>query len=398
MKRTGAAAILLGLALVRPAIAQTDDFTLAVTPSTSTRGTWWAQGDYLLWRIKEAPLVGPLITTGSPADPLPGALNQPGTRILVGGNQDYGTFNGLRLAAGHRPGDDGLLGFEFGGFMLEQRRVSASFASDPNGIPVLAQPVLSPLLTENTFLSAMPAIFTGDLGMTSSTQLHGWETMLSLPVGNDSSLRFEALGGFRSLRLAEDLQVFSDTTAIPPSMIVFLGAGVPAGTTISVRDTFRTTNDFYGGQVGGRMTFMAEAFGVELLGKVAAGVNQQVLTIQGATGASMPGVAPVAVPGGVLALSSNMGRHYRSVFAVIPEAGANAVWAVTPNVRLRLGYSFLYISQVIRPGNQYDRVLDPARIPSDAAFGAATVARPAVHFRENEFWAQGVNFGVEFRY
>jgi hypothetical protein len=238
----------------------------------------------------------------------------------------------------------------------------------------------------------------GQIAVSTSSELHGWDINANLPMIHNSMWRAEGLAGFRSLRLSEDLGVASDTIPIAPGMIGFLGLPVPQGTLLSARDLFRATNDFYGGQLGGRLAFMAEAFGLELLGKVALGVNQQVLTVQGSSAATIPGLPPVPAPGGVLAVDSNIGRYYRSVFAVVPEIGANAIWDVAPWMRLRVGYTFLWISQVARPGNQIDRTIDPARIPTDGAFGAPTSPRPTVFFRESEFWAQGVNFGVEFRY
>src|SRR5262245_52179047 len=45
---------------------------------------FWLESDYLLWKTKKAPLPVPLVTSASLSDPLPGALGQPGTKILLG--------------------------------------------------------------------------------------------------------------------------------------------------------------------------------------------------------------------------------------------------------------------------------------------------------------------------
>lgn len=404
MKRSVFLSILVTITSLLPVQAQgpaqpPDDLTLAVPPPISEGlSGWWGQADFLLWRVRQGPLAGPLVTTGSPADALPGALGQPGTRLLYAGNQDYGTFAGIRFGVGYRPGPDTILGLEASGFALETRRVGAIYGSDLFGFPVLAQPVIAPAAGETSFLTALPGMLAGQIAVSTSSELHGWDLNANLPMTRDSNWRAEALAGFRSLRLSEDLAVSSDTIPIAPGMIGFLGMPVPPGTLLSARDLFRATNDFYGGQLGGRVGVMAETLGVELLGKVALGVNQQVLTVQGSSVAAIPGLPPAAAPGGVLAVDSNIGRYYRSVFAVVPEIGVNGVWDPTPWIRVRLGYTFLWISQVARPGNQIDRTIDPARIPTDGAFGAPTSPRPTVFFRESEFWAQGVNLGVEFRY
>ena len=51
-----------------------------VSPPASDGPAWWVEADYLLWWIKRGPLPTPLVTTGNPKDPQPGALGQPGTR------------------------------------------------------------------------------------------------------------------------------------------------------------------------------------------------------------------------------------------------------------------------------------------------------------------------------
>src|SRR4051812_32561347 len=63
---------------------------------------FWASAEYLLWWVKAGPLPLPLIATGSTADPLPGALGQPGTSLVFGNtHNDYHTFSGVRIGAGY---------------------------------------------------------------------------------------------------------------------------------------------------------------------------------------------------------------------------------------------------------------------------------------------------------
>jgi hypothetical protein len=64
-----------------------------------------------------------------------------------------------------------------------------------------------------------------------------------------------------------------------------------------------------------------------------------------------------------------------------------------------VGYSFLYLSSVVRPGDQIDRVLNVTRIPNFVP-GAVPSGplRPMPLIHDTDFWAQGINFGVEFRF
>src|SRR5688572_15167165 len=50
----------------------------------------WASFEYLNWWIRSGPVSAPLVTVGDPTDPIPGAIGQPGTRVLSGRHIDYG--------------------------------------------------------------------------------------------------------------------------------------------------------------------------------------------------------------------------------------------------------------------------------------------------------------------
>ncbi len=79
---------------------------------------------------------------------------------------------------------------------------------------------------------------------------------------------------------------------------------------------------------------------------------------------------------------------------MVPEIGFNVGRQVTNNIRLYVGYTFLYWSSVVRPGDQIDFVVNPTQLPTSAGPGMLVgPARPAPLFRESDFWAQGINFG-----
>jgi hypothetical protein len=173
-----------------------------------------------------------------------------------------------------------------------------------------------------------------------------------------------------------------------------------------VTDRFATSNQFYGGQVGvdgrwlyGRMTLDGRV-------KVALGVTQQDLTVEGnqqIIGRNNPDPRP----GGLLALPSNIGTFSSSRFSVVPEIGGSVGYYVTDWMRLSVGYNFLYWSSVIRPGDQIDRNLNSNQIPNFNLVNVNGVLRPAVistdppprHlFNPTDYWAQGLTFGVEVHF
>jgi len=87
--------------------------------------------------------------------------------------------------------------------------------------------------------------------------------------------------------------------------------------------------------------------------------------------------------GGEAVFGTTPFRSYTTEGEVTLNVGAN----ITDNVSAFVGYNFLWVSDVARPGDQIDRVFDPV--------GAT---RPVVPFNQTTFWAQGINFGVQLRY
>ena len=59
----------------------------------------------------------------------------------------------------------------------------------------------------------------------------------------------------------------------------------------------------------------------------------------------------------------------------------------------------IYLSNVVRPGDQIDTTLNftgnPALSPGSALTGAA---RPEPLFKSSSFWAQGVKFGASYQF
>ena len=81
-----------------------------------------------------------------------------------------------------------------------------------------------------------------------------------------------------------------------------------------------------------------------------------------------------------------------------PEVGINVGYDVTPRLRVFGGYSFLYWSDVARPGRQIDRTLDENRIPDFPAAPAANGVRPAASVTSESIWIQGFNFGILYKW
>jgi hypothetical protein len=121
--------------------------------------------------------------------------------------------------------------------------------------------------------------------------------------------------------------------------------------------------------------------------------------IDGFTRFAIPGEPVVTQPAGILALRSNSGSYSRTAFSIVPELGVNLGYQFSDHFRVYVGYNLMFWTNVVRPGEQIDRVVNPNNWPSStSAGGNSPPRRPAFEFRDSAFWAQGVVAGFEWRF
>jgi hypothetical protein len=135
---------------------------------------------------------------------------------------------------------------------------------------------------------------------------------------------------------------------------------------------------------------------VGLRASVTLGGNQQITDVEGRTVITPPGGPPQAFPGGLLALPSNIGHSERTMFAVMPQVGLRAGVQLTDYVRAYVGYDYLYLSNVLRAGDQVDLRVNPNLLPP--ARPVPGPALPAFPSRSTDFWLQGVSAGLQVRF
>ena len=77
----------------------------------------------------------------------------------------------------------------------------------------------------------------------------------------------------------------------------------------------------------------------------------------------------------------------------------DAGYQITPRLRGTVGYTFIYWPNVFRPGDQIDTNINLSQLPFVTGPGTLVgAAVPAPRNKGSDFWAQGLNFGLEFRY
>jgi hypothetical protein len=351
------------------------------------RPTVWASAEYLLWTVRNGNTPA-LVTRNPNAGALP-VIGVPGTEVVSGGTQDYDIRSGGRFTVGF-----GLpcLGVDFGlettFFFLGDRAHTAAFAS--SGTPSLGRPFIDvgPEVSgfpgnQNAELVALQGVLSGTVTVKTTSNLWGLEENIRQPICCGPNYKIDFLGGFRYLQLDESLQIAENLTVNQP-------AG--GSSTFAVVDRFHTRNDFYGlsGGVDGewnlRRWFIGGTF------KLGLGDMNQVINIDGSTTTS----AGTSRGGLLTQVGSNIGRYTQDHFAVLPEAGVKVGYNITDHWRAYVGYDVLYVSNVVRPGDQVDLNVNPTLLPGNGPARGPLLPQPLL--RTTDFWAQGVTFGMEFRW
>lgn len=347
---------------------------------------FWVGADFLLWWVKDAPIPVPLVTTGDPNNPNSGTLGFPDTRVLYGAHdQGFGVNAGLRLNIGGWLDEAREWGVQASAFFLQQQSARFSGRSDSTGNPAFSVPFYDVANGgENSFIVSDP--LTPDIGtivVRNRTQLWGTEVDGLVCLLRVPSWEINGVLGFRYLGLREQLTLTRDLSV--PS----------AGVVDNQRfDSFRTHNDFYGGQLGLQGSWRYRRFSVDLAGHVALGSMEEYVNISGSnTIATTTGTT--VFPGGIFTQPTNIGCQHQSRFAVVPDVQLKVGYALTQHLRATVGYDFLYVSSVVRPGDQIDRVVNTTQL-GGAALGG--VARPMPLFNTTDFYAHGLNLGLEYRY
>jgi len=338
---------------------------------------FWASTDYLLWYIK--PATSPSLFAGiSPqASNASQAFN-----LYPTGNINFNPLSGVRGTAGFWLTPNQTIGFDSSYYWFGTASTSASVASNPNA------------LLGRSFVDAangQPAIFlfsttdgvNGYGAVTSTLHLEGGDANIlfgSLPFFP----RLTVLAGFRYFEMNEGIQVWG------------VGNNPSTGFNVNAYDSFSTRNDFFGGQLGLRWTYQSERFFVNLTGKIAYGANEEHVAINGSTTMFMPGSGTSTVPGGLLALPSNIGSYDRTRMTFLPEGLLNVGYRMTSWATVTLGYTFMYINDVVRPGQQMNTVVNPANLPFSGS--GSTGPQPSFTYRNDSLWLQGLNVGVTLSY
>lgn len=347
----------------------------------------WFEAEYLLW-WSQGHYVPALVTTGTVASL--GVLDSFDTEILYGAQGlNGGSKSGVRLDLGWWLAPEWAL--EANALWLADR--TSTYDVSSTGDPLLARPFMNVVTgAEDSHVVALPGTVTGSLAISSTTRFKGAELLVRRTIHSRSDCRLDAadqyaarwdvLLGYRFNQLDDDLLIQESIELAGP-------------TTIGLYDSFDSNNDFHGVDMGLNASFQRNRWSLELLAKMALGNTRSRVWIDGATVTTSGGVVDND-PGGMLALTTNMGSYTQNNMAVIPELGVTLGFDITKRFRATFGYTFIYWSNVARAGEQIDRNLNPTYFANNGP--AAGAVQPEFVFVTSDYWTQGMNFGLELHF
>ncbi len=367
--------------------------------------SFWIDAQYLLMFPNSQPVGFPLLTTSSPADA--GVVGRPTTSVLSGGsNLDLGTASGFRISTGYFRPSDMRIGAEFVGTYLSpvSNNLFVSSNSTSNGVPVIARPFIDTGAGGSSLLASFPTFSFGSALTRAETKFWGLEAnalvnLYRTAEGDSRHWVLNFVAGFRFNQLAETLEATTRGQLLPGNTATYNGTTISSPTSVEVRDRFSTRNFFYGGQVGLQSQLNSGRWFFGVTGKVGAGIIHQDIDVQGTTSAlNVFTQSNSSSRGGLLANASNIGTTRNDEFGIVTDLNTTLGLQITPWLVGTVGYNFVHLSSVSRPGNLFNGQVDGSVVPASSNFGGVSSGSPALINRQDDFFVHGLNFGFIVRY
>jgi hypothetical protein len=339
--------------------------------------------DYLVW-WRKGRWFPPLVTTQPNSGVLPGATvlfggveiseqARPGGRLDVGVWLDPCRVIGLGghyLAVGEAPIEFALSSAELGFFARPFLDVSTTPAT-PTALPVANDAAVPPT--------------TGALLIRSNSEVHAADVFFRRVLRRSCSSQLDLLVGYQFSRLDEDLLIDTLTVA---------QLDVAASETVRVRDVFDTSNEYHAFHFGFQGEYRRCRWGLDVSTRFGFGNMRQRVSISGASSfTDASGVVDTRDSGLLAQAATNSGVYTQDKFSFMNDTGIKLNYYAHERLKLSVGYSLMYWSSVVRPGEHIDLgidgdLLDPVP-PPDAT-------RPAFAFDPTDFYVHGWNIAVEF--
>jgi hypothetical protein len=345
----------------------------------------WAEVDYLLW-WRSGRYMPPLVTTQPNSGVLPSA-----TILFGNGEIDEQVRPGGRLNIGVWLDPCEVLGLGVRYLGVGESPVEYSLDSDELGFfarpfnDASVDPAVATAFPIANNLAAVPT--TGNLLIRSDSEVHAGDVYLRRAVRRVCGVRLDLLAGYQAARIDEDLSIDSLTVTQRLDTIESL----------AVSDIFDTKNEYNAGYFGLQADYRHCNWSLDVMAKFAFGNMHQTVSIDGQTVATDANGGVSVRNSGLLAqAATNVGVHVQDEFAFMNDTSVKLSYHATQRLKLSVGYSLMYWSNVVRPGDQINLNVDSRLLGDPPDNPDPPITQPAFVFKTTDFLLQGINLGMQY--
>lgn len=361
----------------------------------------WLQSELLLWGVK-GQYVPDLLTrspAGTPATDI-GVLGLPTTDTIFGRDRISDDLRiGGRVRGGIWLNECRKYGLEADFFYLGDDDDNIRATSDAGDL--FARPFYNTnpaVMAQDAELLVAPNIASSVFQIDSSSQIYSvapnfrWNLYCCESTNcccEQNSTRLDFLVGYRYFRFREAITL---SESFEPA-----GAFYVPGTTIEFHDAYEVENNFNGAELG--LNYMTQRcrWVLDMTAKLGLGNVRSTCSIDGHSRVVVPGIFDQTMTGGFLTAGSRLGTFESDSFAVLPQAEVRLGYCVMSSLRFHVGYNFMFLDNVVRPGSLISTQVDSDDFLVDAT-PAADDLGPDKDAIEQGVWLQGVNFGFTYNF
>jgi hypothetical protein len=359
--------------------------------SICCRPECWFGGIELLMMWRKGDRLPPLVTSTVAQDPdtdTAGQLGEAETIILAGDRTILKDLRaGVRFTIGTWLDNQQCRSLVMRGWYVDEE--TYGFSASDDQFPVIARPFLNvtdgQLPAQDAQLIAFPERGSGGVNVSASSDVFGGDLSVRQFVYGKFGGTVDMLYGYQYMRLNESLGIASSSTSLDDDV-------APIGSVLAVNDSFKTRNEFHGGQVGLASRYRENCWSFNALVKVGFGSLQRRAKLAGATLTSVDGANAID-PNGLLVRSTNAGVQTDHTFGWVPELDLSLGWQQYPCFDVTFGYHIIAMTDAL----QVSGAIDP-ELAVNLADDPTGQQRPAAILRYNTFYVQGIHFGLQYVY
>ncbi len=312
---------------------------------------WWVRSEGLFLWAKERNLPALVTTSDTPVPP-------PGTTVLLGdGTQTSKARTGIRMDFGTWLQCDELVGIGVRLWGLADDQTTFALSSTDLTNQTIERPFVQTDGTPNSLVVADPFTgFDGNIRVTSSSEIFGADAYARIRCYQSCRSRTDFVTGYQFGRINESLQIHSQTQ----------------GNNLIVDDNYTTRNEFHGGVIGVMHDTRFGCGNLVLVARVGLGNMHQSAIATGSTNGQQGGL-----------YVENNTTVVRDEFCAAPEFGATFGYQLSSCMQVKVGYTLLYWSNVIRPESLIDDVRGD---------------NISLNLGNSSFWVQGVTAGLTYSF